>query len=176
MARRVWVLLGLVPLLVAIALLVGASRLSAAQSDYMRRSLKGLGAIYVAVEDLDSVAAGGGLTGSQLRIDVELKLRRAGIKVLTREEFINATYSSYLYLHVNVIHPGDTPNFVHCVELSLRQPVILARDVDMKVITATTWSTGSLGFAGSLVFLDGVRGSVADKVDEFINDYLAANQ
>ena len=57
-----------------------------AQTEMDRKSLRGLKGIAVVVEALQPEAERDGLTKSQIKTDIELKLRQAGIHVLTTEE------------------------------------------------------------------------------------------
>ncbi len=63
-----------------------APAILAVDSESTRESLRGIPGVYVLIEHLNPDAESDGLTRTQLRTDVELKLRLAGIKVFTREE------------------------------------------------------------------------------------------
>src|ERR1700686_187081 len=76
---------------------------SAAQTEPERDSLKGLTGVYVLIEDLPNDATQAGLTTDTFRTDVELRLRRSGIKVLGREELFRTPGEPRLYSNVNVL-------------------------------------------------------------------------
>ena len=103
------------------------------------------------------------------RRDVELKLRLAGIKVLSEEERLDLPGSPWLYLNVNPLHK-DRNNNAFAVELSLRQTVRLVRN-DSIIFGAATWSTGGVGYGG----VSFIRDFVKDHVDTFVNDWLSVN-
>lgn len=124
-------------------------------------SLRGIKTVQVFVEGLNENDKQDGLSENRLRTDVEIRLRQNGIKV------VKDTAESYLYLDVLVLK-HDIGIYVYNIKLELWQEVSLTRKPDIKII-GTTWIRGSLGYAGSEVFVDTVRKSVADKVDEFIN-------
>jgi hypothetical protein len=68
-----------------LALALAAPALSFASDDeYTRESLRGLHGVYVLVEDLRPEVEQAGLTVAMIRTDAELKLRLAGIRVLTQ--------------------------------------------------------------------------------------------
>jgi hypothetical protein len=68
------------------ALLFGCgTRVVADDGETNRQSLKGTKVLSVAVENLSADAAGDGLTDDQIRTDVALRLRKAGI-VVSRTE------------------------------------------------------------------------------------------
>ena len=141
--------------------------------EYSRKTLAGLTGIYVLVEHLSDEAQRDGLDTTQIRTDVELKLRQAGISVLTQQEWLATAAAPYLYVNVQVIkNPAHV--YAFSADVELRQRVTLVRNPST-LILAPTWSaTGIIGTAGSQR-LASVREDVRDLTDQFINAYLAAN-
>jgi hypothetical protein len=126
--------------------------------------------VFVLIETLPPEAIQGGLTTDILRTDVELRLRRSGVNVLTRAQFLSG--GPELYLSVNLL--CDRVGL--CAfgpKLDLIQQVTLARDPSI-IIPATTWSIASVGTVGQNK-IPGIRRDLADLVDHFLNDYLAVN-
>ena len=144
-------------------------------------SLYGLEGVSVLVEHLGEESKSIGLTVDQLKTDIELKLRLAGIKVLSLEERIAAPGSPYLYCNINLQILQDISLTITDVSLQLNQEMYLRRDSDkLKLMNlpnavGTTWKRGSIGSAGNNKIKNGIRESVKDYTDEFINDYLTAN-
>jgi hypothetical protein len=137
-----------------------------------RATLAGLTGVSVGVENMSAEAERDGLTRSALQTDVELKLRLAGIPVLTLMESVLAPNGANLYLNVNML--GDEMGlYAYSIRLELKQRVRLYRDPTV-VTPAATWGTGSVGLVGK-VRLTSVRDGVRDRLDQFINAYLAAN-
>jgi len=136
-------------------------------------TLRGLREIGVLIEDLNDDAKAAGLTRLTLQMDVALKLRKVGIKV--------SGFIPYLYIRVNSIAVAyisgeKTGAHVYVVNVRLCETVSLERDPAKIVFSATTWTRDGFGFVPKNVSLSQtVRQAVADNVDEFINDYLAAN-
>src|SRR2546425_11495159 len=67
-------------------------------------SLHGVKRFYILVENLKPEAKQIGLTVSQVREDIELRLRSAGITILTESESLNPNATaglSYLYANIN---------------------------------------------------------------------------
>jgi hypothetical protein len=153
---------------VAISLLLLLSA-GMAQSTYNeRKPLRGLKHVRVLVEGLPPDAKGI-LTKEQLQTDVELRLRKAGIRVSDDRQ------SPDLYLNVGVLKATEHEWYVYSIRLDFEEAVTLERDKSIWVI-AETWSTpANLGLAGSEVISDAVRQKVGDEVDAFVNDYLAEN-
>lgn len=146
-----------------------------AATDTEKHSIKGLEGVQVAVEYLEPDVKQIGLTRKQIQTDVELKLRRNNINV-------SSEFSPFLYVNLAVVKVGDSPLFAYCIRVEFVQPVVLVRDPEKKCF-ATTWDTGAVGCAVELRARNGIRQAVkdlirhvmTDKVDEFINDYLAVN-
>lgn len=100
---------------------------------------------------------------------MELKLRLAGIKVLTKEERLATMGKPTLYLNIGALHRQPGQKHAHNISLKLQQIVRLVRNGDLA--DATTWSIGSVGY-GDLPF---IRNGVEDQVDQFINAWLSVN-
>ncbi len=133
-----------------------------------RATLRGLDEFAVVV-DLNLELEETGLNKNQLQTDVELRLRRDGIRV---------TSSGMAFLAINVngfAGPDQTGLYVFSVTAQVIQPVSLVRDSDITIF-AGTWSLSLTGLAGSARVEGGVRNYVADLVDSFINAYLAENR
>ena len=138
-----------------------------------RESLAGLAGVYVSVEPMDPDVEREGLARSTLQTDVELKLRQAGIRVLTEAEVFVAPGFPHLYLRVGTVRGSEWPLYAFEILLELRQRVMLARKPTI-ALDAPTWRTSSVGSVGNKN-LNRVREPVRDQVDAFINAYLAAN-
>src|SRR5690349_16556496 len=72
-------------------------------NEYTRKTLAGLTGVYVSVENIPDEAQHDGLDTTRIRTDVELKLRQAGITVLTRPEWLSTAAAPYLYVNVQAI-------------------------------------------------------------------------
>jgi hypothetical protein len=138
--------------------------------------LKGLNQVVVLIESIDPQAVAAGLTAAKVRTDVELRLRRAGIKI-PRSADEMAKDQGYLDVILNLMRNPDMPVWAIVVEVQLSQAAQLERpNAPIPYVLATTWKTGDFGFVGSNLLTSRVRESVDDCVDKFINAYLAANQ
>jgi len=137
-------------------------------------TLIGLDSIGVLIENLHPAALEAGLSPDQLQTDVELKLRLAGIKVLSKEEFRRLLLAPYLYVQVTAGKSSNFSVYAVSVNVDFKQMVFLVRDPNV-VTMGATWRSGEVIIAGKDVITEGIRGCVRDLVDEFINDFLAAN-
>jgi len=127
--------------------------------------------VKVVVEDLSSDIEQAGLTVKQLQTDVELRLRLAGIHVLTAEERLSTPGKPFLYVNVNIVL-GFASRGAYSIHVELNQQVSLTTDGSLA--TGATWSTGIIGTVDR-VRLDSVRNKVRDRVDAFINAYLSVH-
>jgi hypothetical protein len=138
-----------------------------------RATLAGLTGVEVVVETMKPDAEREGLAGSTIQTDVELKLRQAGIRVLTSSDGFLAPGNPYLYLNVNTSRTR-TGIYAYCIELQVKQGVKLTRNPAI-ISSSPTWQArGYVGTVGASN-LHTVRDDVRDMVDQFVNAYLAAN-
>jgi hypothetical protein len=96
-------------------------------NEFTRPTLRGLKEVGVLVEDLGPEIERSGLSITQIQTDVELRLRMAGIKVLSKEEYFETPWSPYLYVHVNVFKAEAIRAYVYSISVELEQDVYLAR-------------------------------------------------
>jgi len=127
------------------------------------RSLKGIDSVQVVI-DLTDTGKVSELDKYIIRTDVELKLRGAGMRVLSEEEESKAPGSPYLYLNVNLVGTAAA------VEIQLMQTARLVRNDEIAV--GATWSQRSLSTNSTAPI---VRGLIKDQVDTFLNAWLSVN-
>jgi hypothetical protein len=157
-------------MVVGLSLMVGARPAEADES----RTLAGLFGVQVVVESMDLDAARDGLTTSSLQTIMELRLRQAGIRVLTETENLRAPGNPYLYVNVGTGKEPSLGIYVYHLSLTLRERVRLDRNPDTREFAETWHARGQFGYI-PVRRLHEVRISVEEQVDEFINAYLAAN-
>ena len=161
-------------IVIAVAVLLLVSPCVKAEYVSGKETLRGIEGMAVAVEDLSPNVKELGLTEDILQTDIELKLKLAGIKVLSIEESVKTLRSPYLYLNIlTVTHPSGVL-FSWNVSLRLRQMVDL-RTKKNTYTKAITWKKLRTGYAEKDILKDGLRKITKDMVDEFLNDYLAIN-
>lgn len=158
-----------------LALLVAVSHVAAAQTDSARSAevgLRGLAALTVIVDDLPPAAANALLFDVQVRTDVELRLRRAGVRVLPEAQA--PAGAPYLYV---AVHLTETTSGVQAwsTAVEFEQRVVLLRLPTLSTFAATWRATERLGLSPPERAGERVRAALADQVDEFVNAWLAAN-
>jgi len=136
--------------------------------------LQGLEGVHVLVEPMRPGVEEYGLTRKDLQTDTELQLRQYGIKVLTEEERLSTIGRPILHIDATVIMREEVPIVAAVVTFELRENVLLLREPKRICAAASTWRKSGVALVGSRRIKD-IRGAVKGYVDEFINDYLAAN-
>jgi hypothetical protein len=153
--------------LLAMFIIGVASHSILASDKYGRATLKGITDVFVLVEEFPDGAKKLGLSDDSVRTDVELKLRLAGLRVVTAEKGYKLPGAPHLYVNVNVTDSADAAS----VDIALNQNAKLERDGQF-AIGITTWTTGVVI---SHPNAQGIRDYVKDMTDKFLNDWLAAN-
>lgn len=157
-----------------IALLIGWVGVGRADDNKTtRQSLIGLPGVNVLVEQIGSEAEKDGLTVDQIRTDVELRVRKAGIRVFNDEELSQIPGAPFLYVNVSVIKTEDR-RYICSTAVKLLQHVTLLRDNSISLY-GTTWDVGGFGLVAVNHMPRFIRDGVADEVDRFINAYLSVN-
>ena len=141
-----------------------------------RKTLKGLSGVSVLVDDLDDEIERLGLTKKNVQTDVELRLRKAGIKVCTLEEWKGDLTIGVLHVQIGLFKRDKALEGLYSYELAveLAQSVAILRDPTIKTLAAT-WSAGIIyGTLGS-IHLKELKSTIGDSVDVFSNAFLEQN-
>jgi hypothetical protein len=145
-----------------------------AQTQTQKKSLAGIPSVTVIVEPLSAQVPELGVTESQIKNDIELILRRNGIRVISNEECSAIVGCANFYLNLNITEVSSMKDFFSfAVDLEVEQFVSLARKPDM-MLMAVTYSIGFKGTAGRNQ-LKNLRESIKDKTETFANHYLEMN-
>jgi len=133
-------------------------------------ALRGLKGVHVLVLDTGQAIKCVGLTQDQIQTDVQLRLRKSGIKVMNKEEVLITPGNPNLCVTLFAYSIGKE-TYAYSINVMLYEQVTLARGFKS---LATIWFNGWVGgvFASNGNY---IRGTVGDLLDKFINDYLAAN-
>lgn len=134
-----------------------------------REVLRGLEGVRVLVDRLKPEIERDGLYIDTLQGDVEVKLRIAGIKVLSEEEWLQAPGAPYLFLVVDALK--HKKGYIFRIELSLREMVTSLR-ADGKNFATTLTVPHEFGKTS---YLSDIRDQVNDLADEFVQAWQEAN-
>ncbi len=138
-----------------------------------RETLTDLAGINVQVAPLNADAEQDGLIPSDLREEIESRLRESGIHAFTQTElFAVAPGTPFLRLDVSSLRLDAF--YAYAIRLELWQSVRLTRNPAIQCLAVTWTTTGVIGTIRATSLSD-VREAVRPVVDEFIADYLAAN-
>jgi hypothetical protein len=171
MKKKRYLVVSIIGIFLSLFLLSSALAVNGISNRATFRGLKGVG---VLVEKLPPEVEQEGLKRDQLQMEVESKLRTAGVKVLTKEEAFNTPGEPFLYININVnIAKTESEIYPYSIDLLLIQKVSLLRDPKLTSY-AITWSTGGVGSIGKQI-LSQLRDNVEAMVDVFIKAYLAEN-
>ena len=124
------------------------------------------------MEPLSAQAKQDGLNEVDIQKDVELKLRLAGIRVLTEKESLDTPGGPYLYVLASDVLTGGI--YAVSIRVGLCQSVYLERDPSSFIAGAETWSIQSVATIGRNKLAE-LRDSIKDDVDTFLNAYLSVN-
>ncbi|MHC4456609.1 MAG: hypothetical protein ACYS0I_05860 [Planctomycetota bacterium] len=136
--------------------------------------LAGLNGIYVQVESLKQDAKKFGLTEQALQTDVEARLRLNGIKILSQEQWSQTPGQPSLHIEVNVQLREQQQIAAMNLSVKCKQDVLLKRDPNIVCTGVTTWQRSDVTLT-RVGFVKKVHENIGNYVDEFINDYFAAN-
>ncbi len=136
------------------------------------QSLKGLPGIAIAMHKYPNELEQDGLTMKEIGIEAEMRLRKAGIKVLTLNEAMMSPGSPLFEIEIGAVK-SDAGIYAVSIRLKLDQNVITQRLPSIGTHVAT-WEVGNLVMVGRNN-LRQVKDEVGDGMDIFINDFLSAN-
>jgi hypothetical protein len=147
-----------------------------AQSTRLSR-LSGITTLTVLVEELPQSAALANVTADRLRTVAELKLRSAGIRVLSQAEDSAALGHSeslpYVYIQLEMLPPENGP-FVYHLSVSVRK-LLPPRTINGSPIRAVFWEKGTLARVGSARMPNQVADDLSEFLDALVNEILQAN-
>jgi hypothetical protein len=155
-----------------------AGPIHASDNDVTRKTLSGLQGVYVIVEELQpnlmkyGAAQKAGLSKEGLKKEIETKLGKAGIKVLTWEQALKAPGMPFLYVNINT-HEYEKYWYAYDIRVELQQMVIMAANSKIKSL-ADTWSINMTGIV-NVGTMDKLKESVGILIDRFIFAHQAVN-
>jgi len=145
-------------------------------SETSRQTLSGLRGVYVLVEDLQpnivKFSHKFNFSRDQLRKNVELKLRGAGIKVLSRNEWLASPGKPILCVAVNT-HQREKYWWAYDIRVELHQMASLEVNPATKAMV-NTWSTNMTGVM-NIGTLNTLNEQVKVLTGLFINAFFSVN-
>jgi len=142
------------------------------ENDWARQdALVGLKGVYVEVGHLEGKALRLGLNRDQIKTDVEQRLRKGGVKVLTEKERLKTPGRPSLCVEVSTATDENAGICVFSINVELKEIVKLARDFEDY---GSIWHHGGLGWIG-IARITKITDYVGEHIDIFINEFLATN-
>lgn len=153
---------------------LGVSAVSAQTMD--RTSLRGLAGVGIIVEKIGGDAGRFGLNRTALRVDAEIALRQAGVRVLSMQEYLDVPAGPYLHLTVKTAEAPVPGLHAYTINVDLKQDVLSSITPDTILYEATTWASPPILGTVASTELRTVRELVKEVVAGFVADFVAANQ
>jgi hypothetical protein len=137
------------------------------------QSLRGIQGVYVSMDELDPEVEKDGLSSQQLRMETAEQVRKAGIRVFSREEWFHTSGAPSLDINLHVLKLEETKEYIYSIHIGLKQDVYLVRE-PIPASGATTWSLGTV--TGITYDLEKIRTSLRDRIAHFVTDYFSVNK
>jgi hypothetical protein len=138
------------------------------------RSLYGLEEVGIVVDSLHPDVERRGVSRAKIQSDLAQKLRQAGIRILTGEQWKELPGSPFLYLYIGVEPLDSFPVYSVTVRLQLRQQSCLSRNLII-CGSAVTWENVGAIRMMSVAHLASIPEEVGTLVDRFIAAYQEEN-
>ena len=149
-----------------IAVLGTAFQITANDSPFDRRTLRGLTAFNVVVDPPEPELQDRGLSVVAVQTEVEQRLLKTGLH-------LDRNANEFLGIRIIAAH-GKKTDFAICIVLAAYQVVSLKRDPT--IVSATpTWSAESVLLVPPRQFREAWIETIHQLVDEFVNAWEAAN-
>jgi hypothetical protein len=145
-------------------------------TDLTRSTMSGIQGVSVMVEELQpniqKYAPRFNLKKEQLQKEIEQRLQKAGIQVLTGDAWLKSPGKPVLYVNINT-HEYEKYWYAFDITVNLQQIVALEANPKLKTL-ACTWDISMTGVA-NIGTLNAIRGNVETLIDRFIQAYRSAN-
>ena len=149
---------------------------SAQDSEAQTKTLAGLKGFLVVINDVGQEGHSAGISEPALVDQAESGLRAAGIRVVTRDEFLTSPDRSLALLGITISNvknrAGDT--FALSCFLQVTQTMMLVRDPAVRAPVAT-WYAGGTGIAAADVVSAESKKWLAGLMEHFLEAYRSAN-
>ena len=158
-------------LVIALCVFIPASG-NSSEYEINRESIRGIKGVHVLIKKPGQDEIPDELTADLILKDVELRLRKNGITVLTEEGMRIYPGNPLLYININFIKMKNVRSYIYSLSINFEQSVTLERN--KLPVRAVTWSSGVVGYT-PINKLNSVRKDIKELVDKFINTYLSVN-
>lgn len=161
----------LMVLLVVLLLQLGTVAPVSAKGPFTYRAITGISQVTVNIEHL-APGLEPFIDKTKLQTAIESRLRQSGLRVTPSVN--DATFCSIVFVNVYATPQSQNTPLSHYIEVSLSRNIFLS-PTDSKPYSSKVWQSGAMGQTDSNK-LQLFQGKVLSFVDEFINDWQAANE
>lgn len=148
---------------------------SFALDDFKARStLKNVENFGIIITETYYPKRGGERTSSKYQTEIELKLRMAGIKILSKGEWESGGNTPFLNIKHKTMQVEIGYDVIYFISLEFIQPACLERNSEI-CVPVITWSSGRWGYVIEDQLNERTRGVLFGLIDTFVNSYLAEN-
>ncbi len=165
-------------------LALGGNDKLAWQTNNQREDLAGLKVICVEIAPIEPEVEKRGLRKRKIETQVELRLRQFGLRVIPKKDLTQ--HSGFLSIEISTYptkdilkdtrHEGlELGIYALRCDVLLVEPALLLRDKEKNVVPAITWSSTWIDLVTEDNLAERTMRKINTAVDEFINNYLAAN-
>jgi len=153
--------------------LIAGGLYAAGDSALDRATLRGLTAVNIVVDPVESQVKEQGVTQEKLRVRLEDRLQTANIPV-------DPSSSAFVAVRLTSVHaiPGrfsvTRPPFAVAMTIALYQPVQLARDPQVRTATQT-WEVETVVLADPKILYRACEDSIDELAERFIVAYRSVN-
>ena len=148
-----------------------------------RKSLEGISAFGIVVEEPSPDLLSSGLTRANVTNDVSMRLRRQGLRILNEEELSKEPGGPYLRVIITGRKTASPQVVSFVITVQFEQAVLPTRYLGKpgeaprldKSVFASTWGVNGLGSAGADAVARVIREGVTVFVDQFIHAYQTEN-
>ncbi|MBN2107498.1 MAG: hypothetical protein JW832_08715 [Deltaproteobacteria bacterium] len=163
---------GVIVVLAVVQIFVFGLRAGAQEPRINVKSLQGLTGLAVIVGKLSEDAKKIPITNNDIQEIAELKLRMAGIKVLSKEDRLRTPGMPYLYVRLSVKATDD--GFIYgSTKIQIKEEACLSRKELCGAFI--TWDNGSIFSVGMDRAKQFVQDSINEDMDIFLSDYYTVN-
>jgi hypothetical protein len=142
----------------------------AVEDKHNRLALRGVSQVWLSVEKMPPHIVQAGLTSKKIKRDMELKLRMAGMKLLSGEDFDKTTDRQWILVSVQFRQP-EVSGYVYSIDLYFFENQYTTQF--NKFIPVRTYNVPRLfGYTHNL---SDIRKATKAVMSRFINDWLAEN-
>ncbi|HEX5108635.1 MAG TPA: hypothetical protein VFV95_09325 [Vicinamibacterales bacterium] len=156
-------------------LLMGAASHAAAQMFVTtgRDTLRSLPGVEVIVDSLPPELERAGLKTTDVRADVDKRLRAKGIPIFGSQSANPSAAKAYLYVHLNALPIPGGSLYAIAIHVQVRQTV-RSLVTSSNIVDAVTWDSHTV-VGVSAGELAAVRDEIGEHVDRFVSDWTAVH-